>query len=441
MLDILNELTNESGKNAKIEILKNAKDDEILKRAFELAYSPLINFGIKKIPEYTCTGTIDLNEALNTIHQKFVLNGIRGNKAIDILQNTLCGLSEDDAVVLERIINRDLRIGCTGNTANKVWKNLIPTTPCMLASSQSDKSLANITYPAYAELKADGARCMTVIKDGEIKMSSRNGKSYSGLTKIENWLKQGHFDGFVLDGELVYITDEIQNRETGNGIVNKASKGTISDKEQRNIVYQVWDIIPYDVYYGISDEMNAPYTIRKKILTNTVNKLFFGETNRCIDVIPSTIVSSLEEAKKIYQRYVEDGFEGIILKNQDSLWEDKRSKNLVKFKEELLADMEIYDFIEGTGKHEGKLGSIMIRSDDGLVDCNCGIGDKDLNSLTDAIRQEIWDNREEYRYKIGEFKYNGLTRDRKTGVYSLFLPRYRFIRDDKDDANTLDHMQ
>jgi hypothetical protein len=51
--DIIQELKDEPSKNAKIEILKREKNNELLKRVIVATYNPYTQYYIKKIPAYT----------------------------------------------------------------------------------------------------------------------------------------------------------------------------------------------------------------------------------------------------------------------------------------------------------------------------------------------------------------------------------------------------
>lgn len=462
ILTILKQIESTTKGTEKLKILTENKDNSLLQRVFLLTYDPKSKFNIKKIPEYTTSDSayITLDDALDIIEQKFIKDKIRGHAAIDILAKTLSLLKPNDAIVLERVIKGDLRMGCSVSTINKVWKNLITDQPCQLATAYSEAAVKHIFDQgmAYAQLKADGARCMAICHaNNEVDMVSRNGKPFIGLHKIERWLVQAGFQGFVIDGELEYHpkkeslldftditvanTNEAAKREISNGIINKASNGTISNEEQLNVIFKVWDIIPIDVYFGISNELNAPYGMRLSLLRTTLAKTFYGIENPPIQIIETHNVMNIDETRKIYNDYVSRGYEGIVLKSINSLWENKRSKELVKFKEIKFADLRIVEIIEGTGKLAGKMGTMRIVSDDGMIDCYCGIGLADKKSLTDSVREHMYNNQELYIDTIAEFAYNSLTKNKDSKTYSLFLPRYSKQRPDKNKTNEWDQMQ
>jgi ATP-dependent DNA ligase len=142
--------------------------------------------------------------------------------------------------------------------------------------------------------------------------------------------------------------------------------------------------------------------------------------------VTSTIVQTLDEAQEIFQGYLADGYEGIILKDGSGEWEDKRSKTQIKFKGELECDLKIVAVEEGTGKAAGMLGAIVCESADGVVKVNVGSG------FTDANRKQYW--KENIVDKIVAVKYNARIKN-KTGEESLFLPVFIELRDDKDVAD------
>jgi ATP-dependent DNA ligase len=151
-----------------------------------------------------------------------------------------------------------------------------------------------------------------------------------------------------------------------------------------------------------------------------------------IQLIPSQVVNTMEEAKEVFRNYVDQGYEGIILKNRGGFWADKRSSDLVKFKEELFADLRVVGYYEGEGKAQGMLGGLSLESEDGVIKVNVGSG------FTDEQRKQIWQDK---NLGIVEIKYNGITEDKKTGQKSLFLPIFIRERLDKSVANTWDEMQ
>jgi DNA ligase-1 len=140
-------------------------------------------------------------------------------------------------------------------------------------------------------------------------------------------------------------------------------------------------------------------------------------------------IESFEEAQELYQQKLSEGEEGLILKDMDSPWEDKRVKHQVKLKAILSADLRVTGFQPGTGKYDGKIGSLIAESSDGKVRTSVGTG------LSDEERSLNF--KKEFEGKIIEVNYNALITDKKTKACSLFLPVFVEVRLDKDEPDTL----
>lgn len=415
-----NELAGNPSRLFKTAKLQENEGNELLREVVRLALDPFTQFYQRKIPEYTpntgntaslgaiLPGLFDLSHRLVT-----------GHAAIHHLQMMLEAVSEDDAKVIERIIKKDLKCGVSVATANDVWMGLIKEYPVMLCSAFDQKLVDKIEFPAYVQLKEDGMRFNAIIVDGKCEFKSRNGKTIDLLGNLESqFVEMSHGIDCVFDGELlVKIDGKIADRQTGNGILNKANKGTISEAEAAMVTATVWDMIPY--MYFIDGYCPVPYSTRFMRLQECTNL-------KRIEVVPSLMVDSLDEAKAIFEQYLIDGKEGIILKTLTGEWEDKRSKNQIKFKGELECDLVVTGIETGTGKYQGMLGSLICASSDNLITVGVGSGFKDEQ------RQHLG---AEVIGKIVSVKYNARIKNAK-GEESLFLPIFLELREDKTEADS-----
>ena len=426
--EFLNSLAANASRNFKIEQLNAHSDNETLREVIRLALDPFTQFYIRKIPAYTRgspENTIGLEEAMGLLFdlsQRFVT----GNAAIEHLTSILSNTSEDDAKVIERIIQKDLKCGVQVSTANAVWMGLVHEYPVMLCSGFDQKLVDKIKFPAYAQLKMDGMRFNAIVRDGKVEFRSRNGKELNLLGNLEKEFVAlaGDVD-CVFDGELLIMDDmdyQFMDRQTGNGILSKANKGTISAKEAAMVHATVWDVIPYA--YFTSGHCPTPYSTRFSSLKLLVDKQ--SSANKKIWLVTSDIVETMEEAQTIFEGYLAQGLEGIILKDGSGEWEDKRAKHQIKFKGELECDLKIVGIEEGKGKYEGMLGNLICESADGVVKVSVGSG------LTDAQRKTYG---EELVDRIVAIKYNSRIKN-KLGEESLFLPIFIEVRDDKDEADS-----
>jgi len=432
--DIFELLASNAGRNFKIDLISQHKDNSLLKRVCFLALDPFTQFYIRKIPSYTpaSESKYDLNFTLDYLGD-LSSRVVTGHAAIEHLKGILESLSADDAKVVERIIQKDLKCGVSDSTVNKVWPNLIPEYPCMLASAYDQKLVDKVKFPAYVQLKLDGMRFNAIVRNGSVEFRSRNGKEIQ-ITDPTFEVPFLHMAGFygcnmVFDGELLVVdaSGNSLDRKTGNGILNKAVKGTQSAAEGAMVRATLWDAIPLESFErGVDKEQ---YKDRFAKLSNCLSDFrnSLPPVEHLINLAPTQEVKYLDEAKVLFEKYLSAGQEGIILKTKNMIWENKRSKNQIKFKGELECDLKVVDWVEGTGKNVGRMGALVLESVDGQVRVGLGTG------FTDADRDSI--TRENSIDRIVAVKYNARISDKKSDVDSLFLPVFIEFRDDKNEAD------
>ncbi|QDH49083.1 DNA ligase [Pantoea phage Phynn] len=519
ILEILNELATTTSITDKREILERNRGNELLREVFRITYTKQVMFYVKQFPtEFDVYRGLphDLSWAISELMDNLATRKLTGHAARDHLRFVTSNVKPEDREVLRRIINRDLECGTSTSLANKTWPKLIPEQPQCLATAFSLKAVARIKYPAISQLKADGARCMTdLIRDTEPRKATRAGNEYTGLIDLDESLRKlGKLLGgdYVLDGELVYrpkggftppaapAAPEVANfgkdlsflfgeddepeiiqaaaiedvltpeqeavadakREEGNGIVNKSLQGTISQQEQAGIIYQVWDLIPYEIYYGTKEDQKnqdpavTGYHKRLEMLREAIKDY------PNIEIVRTITVNNFDEAKADYNQYRLQGMEGSILKNADFVWRDSRVPDQVKIKNKTPIDLKIIGVYEHK-KDPNKVGGFVVVDASGHAQTNTGSG------LTDTDQEKVWDdeldahvwkplpctleirgdldrelimaNKDQYIGAIVEMEVDGLQRSktRKKGdpEFSFFLPVIKKMRWDKSEPNDI----
>ena len=216
----------------------------------------------------------------------------------------------------------------------------------MLAGKWEDRK-DKIEYPIYSQPKLDGIRCI-VTKDG---MFSRNGKEIISAPHIRKALDKlfKHEPHTILDGEL--YADKFAN--DFNAIVSlvKKTKPTADDLKQseKNIEYHVYDIPSVDG------------TFKHRCIELDEIALDFP---KCVKLVETHIVKNEDEVTEWYEDYVERGYEGQMLRT-DGVYENKRSKNLLKHKSFVDEEYTILDIVEGEGNRSGTAGYFVFETKDG----------------------------------------------------------------------------
>jgi ATP-dependent DNA ligase len=452
---ILDEIAAEPGSNAKMDILRKYQDNELLKKVMYAAKSPRIKYYIKQIPEHCFDLSYDyvkLEDALRNL-SKLSNREYTGGQASQWLQSILNSLSEDDAYIIVRIIEKDLKIGMGTSNINKVFPKLIEKTPYMGAKAFNEGLAKDIISNgmAYSQIKMDGRYCNAIIEDGEVYLESRSGEeTYLPGSKIMSDFKMFDED-CVVNGELTIAGID---RNESNGVINSAisiskkiKDGELATKDKEhmferhnmtyeqvleNIIFTAWDII--DLVDYKNKKSDIPYNDRlHRIMIFIIEHQ--DDSVGGIEIVEQKLVSTYKDAMEHFVEALNRGLEGTILKTFNGTWKDGKPNWQIKMKLEIDIDMKVIGFNYGTvgSKNEHVISSLTVESSDGKVTTKpTGIKEKDMKMITE--------NQEALMGSIIEMKCCGLSHDRD-GNYSTLHPVFKSIRDDKDDADSFESIQ
>lgn len=448
--EIFDEIAAEGGTNAKVAILTKYVDNELLKRVLYLANSKRVKFYIKQLPEYT--PILEYPEGIDFIGQLGRLDGLSlrvttGSDATFLLKDILSHMTVDDAYIVERIIDKDCKIGLGTTYINKVFKGLIEDTPYMGAVSFNEKKARKVFEKGakgISQIKMDGRYCNAIIRNGEVEMESRQGEP-TILTGAKFLEELTSFEDCVLNGEL---TMDGVSRYESNGIIASlidicSKRDSRTDKENdkkltnfedkhgsftgalERIRYTVWDRLTVDEYFDKSSKLK--YAERLAYL----ERLIENTNPSSVKMIESTIVHSYAQAMTHFQEVLAEGEEGTILKAWDGEWKDGKPTWQIKCKLELDLDLKITGFNYGAKgtKNENVISSLNVES-------LCGKLKTRPQGLKETLMKEITENQDKLLGTIIEVKCSGLSHD-SNGNYSLLHPAFKDFRDDKIEANTL----
>jgi DNA ligase-1 len=404
---IFQELLSDGGRLHKEAILRREQNNELLKRVCYLALNPYIRFHVHKYPKKFAGGnTMTLNFALSALSQ-LSDRKITGNNAIIYLENLFNSLTVEDAEVLKKVIDKDLKCGVSTSTVNKIWPDLVPEFLIQFASSYDENKIPQNNFAL--EPKYDGHRAV-VICDlmGEVTFFTRGGREYETLDRFKDDVKKlvGRDRNFMLDAEVIAGNFE----ETGSAVKRKGKNA----KEDVEIFLFVFDFMDYTEF----NNKYCPHTYgdRRKVL-----EFLFAENNTSeflrLGVLDHYDATTGETPKAFIQRIFKEKrgklipgtgsrIEGLIAKTLDGLYEFDRTLAWMKVKPLETADVRIKGYYEGTGKYVGMLGGFEIEVDG--VDARCGGG------FSDKQRKEFWEVRTEMIDDIIEVEFMEKTAKGKT---------------------------
>lgn len=247
----------------------------------------------------------------------------------------------------------------------------------MLAIKWDEK---RISFPCMVQAKLDGVRCIMYKDDKGIHLKSRRGKDLN-IPHIKKYLED-HQEILPLDGELYNHGDL-----TFQGIIS-AVKRLSKDTDKINII--VYDK-PVE---GISN-----YDRQFKLLKADKKKVSKKDPIKFLDTI---IANNLEEIYDYHDKMVKQGYEGVIIRNFNGLYEmGYRSNNLIKLKRFFDEEFPIVDVIEATGRDKGT-GIFILKAKNGKTFNARPQGSK-------ALRTSYWVNRESLIGKQCTVKYQELS--------------------------------
>jgi DNA ligase-1 len=204
----------------------------------------------------------------------------------------------------------------------------------------ASKKRKGIVFPCFVQPKLDGLRCIVYLNgDSRPVYQSRTGGYFAVLEHLDTSVQDilSKHPTMILDGEL--YTTEIPFEELA-GIIKKKTL-TEADKQKIQCVqYHVYDIVISDI----------PFRNRLSIIQQMI-----PETSRSnVKLVPTYLINTSTTFKEKFSEYVAQGYEGIMLRNTEGVYQENyRSNDLMKYKEFFEAEYTIVDFKEAMGRDAG----------------------------------------------------------------------------------------
>lgn len=275
----------------------------------------------------------------------------------------------------------------------------MPRKGIQLAYPFEEKRLAKWKPPYIVQPKYDGVRCRAVNVSRIVEpprymlLSSEENPIFSVPHIVDSLPKLGI--KFELDGELyhhgmsfeqiVSITSRTVNLAPGYSLIN----------------YNIFDIV--------NEELSQ---MERLSMLNLLSNL-----GAHITIAPYHLCNNLEDVMRAYDKFLSDGYEGIIVRHLLAPYVRKRSVYMMKFKPKKDDHYEIVGYKEETSKDgipKDRLGALICTGDDGTL-FSVGSG------LTDGDRESLWSARESLKGKTCHVQYQHLTSGKKVPRFPVFV--------------------
>lgn len=214
----------------------------------------------------------------------------------------------------------------------------------MLASGYESHNLNFSDNIYFSQPKLDGIRCIARA-DG---LWTRAGKEIVSCPHISDYLKVffQKYPNAILDGEL-YNHDLKDDFNKITSLVRKTKPKGDDIKECKNLVqYHVYDCYNEDLFED-----------RHQFITDQ-------GFDKPIALVNTHRVRSAEEIDQLYGSYLEDGYEGQMVR-LNTKYENKRSKFLLKRKEFLTDEFPVLSVEEGKGNWAGYIKRFVLQLPNG----------------------------------------------------------------------------
>lgn len=254
------------------------------------------------------------------------------------------------------------------------------------------KDLDSLSYPLLAQIKLDGIRAIVA-----------DGVPYTRTLKSipNNYIFSCLYGLPLLDGELVV------GPPNSPDVFTKSTSGVMSREGQPDFTYFVFD----------APDTNRPYWERYQILASY-------DLPEFVKIVPAEVVGSARELSVVEDRYIQAGFEGVMVRNPKGVYKYGRSTQkegllgkLKRFKDEEAVIVGVEELYHNENEKEtnelgyterssaqaglvpaGTLGALVVRKPDGET-FKIGTG------YTQAQRDVLWVQREYLKGKTVKYKH------------------------------------
>lgn len=404
--EILEQVESTSGTNAKMEVLRSNRSNTLLVTALKMGHDPFTPFHVVKVPTVTkkqrapLSSEADRWQGFFKAANRCAAREVTGNAAVELIHSALCCATEAEEKWMRKILKKHMAIGASEKTINKVMPGTVPTFEVQLAQKFEEKRLKGRKHVAV-EPKLDGIRCFALVRGGHATLYARSGKqivNFDDTIGSElSTLGDGCYDGEIMGKDFTALMQQAYRKD---------------DVDLRDTYLALFDYLPMEEWE--SKETVLGCSDRYSELERRMPK-----SSKHLRLVPrDKVAAEYGPIKDLHDKYVAQGYEGAMVKDLDAPYLFGRGYEVMKLKAFHDADLRIEGFLEGTGKHEGKLGSVLVKFDG--VEVQIGSG------FSDDLREQIWADQDSFIGRMIEVRYQEVTENG-----ALRFPTFKCFRNDR----------
>lgn len=259
----------------------------------------------------------------------------------------------------------------------KVHYTRRPRTGVMLAYPFEEKRLAKWNLPYLVQPKYNGLRCLAAHTPSGVQLLSSTGLPIETVPHIVQAMRELPLG--IYDGEL-YIHNNFQK------LISIVNRGNLAG-DYREVEYIIFD-----------SKNELPQDARLWYLTNFTFP-------RGLQAAPVWACSDLEDVESILSEQMQLGYEGVVLREPQTYYKEKRVTTMLKIKPRSSDTYRIVGTLEEVSIHgepKGALGAFQVVDADGNT-FKVGSG------LTAEQRRYYWEHQDACLGHLVQVKYQGLT--------------------------------
>ncbi len=353
---------------ARLQALKTATAQHAdLLSFFVTTVNPFVTFGVQKLPDPRLTvGPVNQFPSDDTWLQELDLlacalkfRQLTGGAAQDAIQGFQDQCNPTQLKWGRRFLLRDLRLNVGGREIQKVFGEAsVPLFKVPLATDFKKVKPLKPDEVWVSQPKLDGARCVAFVDAaGNVTLLSRTGKTWKNFEPIRQAVAAAaeccQLRDVVFDGEVVSLD--------ANGAIDFQALQSVmhaTDLEVGKLQFIIFDACTRAEW----DACQQTYAERHANIAQFLGFIMAGDRspdNR-LRIVPMTSFfgGTAIDMDSECRKYVDQGYEGAILRRADLSVEKKRSKRLLKVKTFIDDEALCVGVEEGEGKRAGVVGAL-----------------------------------------------------------------------------------